>query len=280
MNNVLIIGASGFLGNSLINSFQQSPSIRIGALNRNPALYIRNVSVHYCNVLNYKSLESIIEQYDVIINCIGQITSPISDCLDLNTIGMMNIVKSVKKSNKRLIHISSVSVYGNADNVNETSNLNPETPYGALKCFSEFQVSSNLEDYSILRISNLFGKTQKKGVISYLKNNYLKNNPKIVFNNDGTLKRYYLNVDDLSNVIVQICKNQISGTYNIIGEDFLTIKDIVFKFESILHFDYDVQYHSKKPAENIKSIDDSKLKLQLPITSLISMDQFITEFKK
>ena len=68
----------------------------------------------------------------------------------------------------------------------------------------------------------------------------LYNNNNVYFNNDGSLKRYYLNIDDLSKIIVQIFVKEISGIYNIIGKDFLTIKDVVSKSNEISSYFFNV----------------------------------------
>jgi|APSaa5957512535_1039671.scaffolds.fasta_scaffold04825_4 nucleoside-diphosphate-sugar epimerase len=276
MNSVLIIGASGLLGRTLVKKFINKA--RIGVLCRNPKKYkINTIRTYSIDVLEAVPLDAIIREYDTIINCVGQITSPISNCLTLNTVGVKNIVDSVKKYNKELIHISTVSVYGSANYVDEDSKLNPETPYGSIKCFSEYLIKSNIKKYTILRVSNLYGSSQKKGIIGYLTNSYLSDENEINFNNDGSLKRYYLHIDDLSNVIVQIYMKDISGVYNIIGQDFLTIKGIILMFESVLDYKFDVTYDDIKPIENIKVIDNSKLENLLSIGNKTSVKSYIKD---
>ncbi len=261
MSNVLVIGASGFLGNTLIDYFQNLPSVKTGALSRSPIhFYSNNVQDLCIDVLDYDALDVAIKKYDVIINCSGQISTPISKCLTLNTKGIENIVNAVKKYNKKLIHISTVSVYGSSLLVNEKSEVNPETVYGSIKYFAEHLIFSSLDDYLILRVSNLFGRLQKRGIINYLESSYKENDKKIFFNNDGSMKRYYLNVEDLAEVITQIYNKKICGIYNIVGNDCFTIKDIVKKFANLLHYEFDVLYDSIKPKDNIDKIDATKFK--------------------
>ena len=201
MSNVLVIGGSGFLGNTLIDSFNNLSNIKTGALSRGSIHFYSSSVQELCvDILDYDALDLAIQKYDVIINCSGQISTPISKCFTLNTKGIRNIVNAVKKYNKKLIHISTVSVYGSALLVNEESEVNPETVYGSIKCFAEHLIVSNLDDYVILRVSNLFGRLQKRGIINYLENSYIANENKIFFNNDGSMKRYYLNVKPIDNI--------------------------------------------------------------------------------
>ncbi|EDZ63220.1 NAD-dependent epimerase/dehydratase [Sulfurimonas gotlandica GD1] len=280
MSSILILGASGLLGRTLVDFFKDK-NHTIGVLSRNPIHYTEpNIEVHSVDILEYNSLDSVIQKYKTIINCTGQITNPINLSLLLNTDGISNIVKAVKKHDKRLIHISSVAVYGEAEYVNEESHINPQTPYGSFKYFSEYIVKSNLKNYSILRVSNLFGKHQEKGIINYLTKSYLNNTPNVHFNNDGSLKRYYLHIKDLSSIINEIMKINLSGTYNIIGSECLNIKELVKRFEDILNYKYFVNYSEDLAIENIDKIDDSKIKSITDTTPKVDMNKYIEELKR
>ena len=279
MSSILILGASGLLGRTLVDFFKDK-NHTIGVLSRNPIHYTeQKIEVHSVDILDYNSLDSVIQKYETIINCTGQITKPINLSLLQNTDGISNIVKSVKKHDKRLIHISSVAVYGEAEYVDEESPLNPQTPYGSFKYFSEYIVKNTLEKYSILRVSNLFGKHQEKGIVNYLTKSYLNNTPNVHFNNDGSLKRYYLHIKDLSSTISEILEKNINGTYNIIGKECLSIKELVHMFEEILEYKYYVEYSKDSAIENIDTIDNSKIKSITDSTYKVDMTRYIEELK-
>jgi nucleoside-diphosphate-sugar epimerase len=279
MNKVLIIGASGLLGRSLVEYFI-SNNFQVGALSRYCDSYDDRFYNHTVDVLDYESLEFVVEQYDVIINCIGQITTPIHECVSLNTKGIKNIIDAVKKNGNYLIHLSTVSVYGSSLAVTEESALNPESVYGSLKYFSEYQISQNLTNYVILRISNLYGKSQIKGILGYILRSYHNNEKDLCFNNDGSLKRYYLHIDDLSSIINLILAKRINGVYNVIGSDFLTIKQLISLSENALNFTFDVQYEAKRPIENIDKIDNSKLKKQVDYSPQHNIEEYLQGLKQ
>lgn len=279
MNSVLILGASGLLGNALVD-FLASENYTIGVISREVTYHEDSgIKVYAVNILDFDSLASVIKEYNTIINCTGQVTNPINECLLTNTTGMNNIVKAVKEYDKKLIHISSVAVYGTADYVNEESELNPQTPYGSIKCFAEFLIQSNLSKYTILRISNLFGINQKKGIINYLTENYLANTPDVHFNNNGNLKRYYIHTEDASSVIEKIMNQELTGIYNILGKDQFTIKELVANFEQILGYSFCVSYTNNIPLENINIIDDSKIKSYIEQKYKVSIFDYIKNLK-
>jgi nucleoside-diphosphate-sugar epimerase len=279
MSSLLIIGASGLLGQALTSSFKKKYS-SIGALSRNPINYnCNNIKQHKVDVLNPQTLDSVVKKYDVIINCIGQITFPSSSCLSLNTIGITNIVNSVKKNNKKLIHISTVSVYGNSNYVDEDSELCPVTIYGSMKCFAEYIIRSNLKNYSILRVSNLYGRGQKKGIVNYLQESYFSDEKKLYFNNDGSMKRYYLHIDELARTINQFISKGVIGTYNVIGKDQLTIQELVTMFESILNYKFDINYLDAEPLENLGTINCDKVKKVININIQKDLTHYIENLK-
>ena len=89
MNNVLVLGASGLLGQAIVKQFQ-SQDYKVGALSRGVDNSSSDLVKKYCaNILNYNQIDSIISEYDVIINCTGQITNPINQCLVQNTNGIL-----------------------------------------------------------------------------------------------------------------------------------------------------------------------------------------------
>lgn len=259
MNKVLILGGSGLLGSSLASYFLKR-KFQVGILSRTISNYKNNnVKSYQVDILEYKDLEQIFREYDVVINCIGQITKPSGLCLQLNTKGIDKIIKAVRLSGIHLIHISTVSVYGTSKIANEENELNPESIYGAIKCFAEFQIKQNLENYVILRVSNLFGITQTKGILAYILRTYKNREKDLYFDNKGTLKRHYLHVDDLSIIIGRVLDNHLIGVYNVVGDDFFNIKELINIVENTLNYSFSVHYEDNEPIENIESIQTKKI---------------------
>jgi len=279
MNKVLIIGASGLLGRSLVEYFV-SNNFQVGALSRNCDNQNDKFNNYSVDVLDYEHLEFVVAQYDIVVNCIGQITNPIHECVSLNTKGVKNIIDAVKKNGNYLIHLSTVSVYGSSSTVTEESPVNPESVYGSLKYFAEYQISQNLTNYAVLRISNLYGKGQVKGILGYVLRSFRNNEKALFFNNDGSLKRYYLHIDDLSSIVKLIIDKRVKGIYNVIGSDLLTIKQLVALCEKALDYCFDVQYEIKRPIENIDRVDNSKLKKQVDCFLQHNIEEYLQELKQ
>lgn len=276
MTNIVLLGGGGFIGSKL--------SQRLRELNYNVVIADMH-RVADCtdsflelDILSGSNFAEILKKFDVVINLTGQITSPISGCLRLNTQGITNILMALRGSSTLFIQISTVSVYGTADSVDEESILNPETPYAVCKSFAEFLVKQNLkeENYSILRLSNLFGTEQKKGFFSYIAR-AAKGDHTLEFNNDGSLLRYYLHIDDCVEAICLAVQKRLAGTYNVCGFKPYTIKDIIDIFDKTHKVKFSVEFSNVLPPENIKTISCNKFKELTGYLPMRSVEDYIKE---
>jgi len=219
-NKIIVIGGSGFLGSQIIKTFQNHGlnDIACGDINENENINCDFIKI---DLLDYSNLSKNLSTYDLIINCTGQITDPFNLCFKLNSDGINNLIKSLN-SKKHLIHISTVSVYGSGNYCDEDSILNPETNYAVAKAFAEKKIIEQCDEklFTILRLSNLYGTNQRKGISAYLINSYLTDKV-LSFNNNGKLIRSYMHVSDCAKIIYQIAKKKLHGVYNVKGDETL-----------------------------------------------------------
>ena len=114
-----------------------------------------------CNILNLKSIESIVKKIkpEIILHCAG-LSRPmdihekdICKSIDLNIIGTANIIKISKKYNLKVIYFSTSYVYeGTTGNYMESDPVKPFNNYGLSKLGGECAVSMYVNTL-ILRIS-------------------------------------------------------------------------------------------------------------------------------
>lgn len=273
---IIIIGGSGFLGQNIFNSLQQNQFINvvIGDIQKPKDRYVANYL--YTNLLDYENVREVIKEFDIVINCAGQITYPINTCLKINSTGIKNLVESLAGySQKKLIHISTVSVYGSADTVNEDSPMNPETPYASAKVFAEFIIQNSINlDYVILRIPNLYGPNQVKGIIAYL-NSSIQKDKKLFFNNNGDLLRHYLHIEDCSLAIVKTIENNIHGVFNVPSIEKKTVIDLINLFEKSFKIQFSVSLVKVKPFENISDINSKKFQIKTGFSPSRTIEEYL-----
>ena len=213
------------------------------------------------NVLNKNEFLNLDVDFTMLINLTGQVSIPSNLCFELNTKGINNIIDFIAKHDIKLIQVSTISVYGSSIvEVNEESKLNPESSYGSFKAISEYLIESKLskDNFVIIRLSNLYGNNQAKGLISYLIRSF-KQNDDIFFNNDGFLKRYFLNVEDAANMIFKISNIFKNGVYNYLGNDVYSIKELICLFKEITNKNLNVFYENSKPWENLAKVSSTKI---------------------
>jgi nucleoside-diphosphate-sugar epimerase len=265
--NVVIFAGGGFLGKALINSLKLNGFDQIGCVDLvDPN--IEGVQFYALDLLtsNTEELINIIKKYDIVLNCLGQITNPINLCFRLNTEGIDRITAAILKADKFLFHFSTVTVYGSTNSANEKTDLNPETAYSSSKAFAEYLIESKLnkDRYCIVRLSNLYGDGQPKGVFSYMKRSYHSDRI-LEFNNNGEMVRYYLNVKDCADIVSKMLMNSVTGLYNIIGPDKFTLKELITIAEQILNIEFKTSFEEVVAPDNTLLIADEKLKNQIDV---------------
>ena len=261
IDKIIVLGGSGFLGSYIVKALQKAEigDIFYGDIVSNSALNCKYVKL---DLLDANDMSKSLDAYDTIINCTGQITQPFNLCFKLNSIGITNLAKVLLGKRNRLIHISTVAVYGSAGNCNEESPLNPETNYATAKAFAEQILLKNYDKkrLAILRISNLYGCHQVKGIFAYLLRSY-HTDRKLNFNNDGTLTRSFMHVEDCADIIADVVKNRkVTGIYNVKGHETYSVKELIEQFENRFDVIFEKLFSQTLPWENIENLYDSKLR--------------------
>lgn len=239
MSRIVILGGSGFLGKSLIKMLDCGDyKIRV-MLHKNNIPF--KVEKFYSNILYQKKLEKEIVEGDIIINLVGQFNGNLSQFIDLNLYGGLNLLEACKqRKNIRIILVSSINVYGaNLDHASrEKDQLRPETVYGTIKLMTEkiykyYSIKYGI-DVTVLRLANLYGPTKKDGLIKKLVDAIKVKSPVIIYNN-GKQFRDFLFVEDATLGIVQAIKHANKGyeILNISSGQRYMINDVIKLIEKI-----------------------------------------------
>ena len=109
----------------------------------------------------------------------------------------------------KVIFPSSVTVY------DDNGNLNPKTVYGITKLAGEHLIKAYTDNYWILRITNPYGKHDKKSVFAKLKDCKLNNKTFTIYNDQTAVKDFFP-VEHVVDVITKIIDGKIlPGIYNV-----------------------------------------------------------------
>jgi len=225
--NILILGGAGFLGSNLVRRCLSDDKNRVTVVDSlDPRLKssIENlqevrVSIEFIegDIRDSSLMESVVEGEEVIFNCAGQTSHPISlsDPLfdvEINCAGNLRVLEAVRKCNKdaRIIYTSSSTVIGKAmgDTITENHSEYPLDIYSANKCVAEkyyyiYHKVHGLKTLS-LRFANLYG-PYGKGYPEFGFINYFiwlaANNQEISIFGDGSQTRNVMYVEDAADLL-------------------------------------------------------------------------------
>lgn len=264
MKNVVILGASGFLGTSLLKKLNKK-KFNIKILNHTKKL---NHKYHSINgsILSKSKLNSLISNNDIVINLTGQFSGNFENFFKVNLIGSTNLLNVIKnKKNVKIIHISSIDVYGENSNFSkEIDQPIPTSIYGTTKFLTEqlyekFSKENHL-NVTILRCSNLYGPTKRNGIIANLLKSKKSKIP-LLLTHKGKQIRDFLFVEDAVDGIIQAIQHFKPGyrIFNISSGKKFKIIDVIEEMKKnnvILNY----KLTSSKPDEFCICADNSKSK--------------------
>ena len=266
---LLVTGGLGFIGSNFISKvFENQKDWSV--INVDAELYGSNhqslkkfknnskYSFVKGNITDQKLMEKLISKSDIVVNFAAEshVDRSISNAkpfIDSNILGIFTLLEIIKKTKKKMIHVSTDEVYGSFDSgsAKEETRLNPSSPYAASKASAELLIQSYVTTYGcdviITRCTNNYGPKQfpekliPKTIILAL------NNKKIPIYGTGKNVRDWIFVEDHCDAIIDVLIKGKSGkSYNISAGNEIDNMTIIKKILTIV----------EKPLENIKFVED------------------------
>ncbi|MEN8228006.1 MAG: NAD-dependent epimerase/dehydratase family protein [Bacteroidota bacterium] len=258
-SSILIIGGFGFMGRNLYQHLVQAGYSTVNIMSNVPLSTedpFRSVFNHrlYLGSINDKKLvEEVISDHEVIFSLAGlsgaasSISSPFED-LRVNLEGHLNILEACRKkgNNNRIIFPSTRLVYGKPLTlpVSETHPLDPQSIYAIHKNTAEYYYLLYSKLYAlktvVYRISNPYGYNYNPEGISYsVLNQFIHKaiiGEPIQLFGDGTQKRDYLHINDLSRIMEETIHNEtLTGNIYNIGSGIATsIIEVVRTIQEVI----------------------------------------------
>ena len=254
MKKVIVTGGSGFIGTNLVNFLIRKKLfvIYIDKLTYSSNKYkdtIRNkfnYKFFKLDINNKKKLNALIKRHKpkAIFNLAAEthvdrsIDGP-KPFIHTNINGTFNILECLrkfkKKTNIKLIHISTDEVYGDIKNnlrSNEKKNYEPSSPYSASKAAADHLVSSYIRTYKINAVisncCNNYGPFQFPEKLIPLTITNILRGKKIPIYGDGLNIRDWLFVEDHCGAIdIILNKAKPGSTYCIGGNNEIKNIDLV-----------------------------------------------------
>lgn len=190
--NVLITGNKGFIGSNIKVNV-------IGAINRGWDIKYEDKDIN----------DDIPGKYDTVIHCAAEMFDK-DKMMWTNYLGTLNIVKHCLKWGARLIHLSTVSVYGDG-------------MYGYSKKMAENVVEKLRPKGCILRLTNVYGPGGSSPA------NRFEQGENVIFG-DGSHVKDHVHLNDVVRAINMAINDEWEGTINIASGAPMAIKDVFERF--------------------------------------------------
>ena len=227
--SVLITGANGFVGGYLLNTLQSS-EWNVIPLVHNKAGLLNEIVLDFCSE-DFSTLFNTLPKVDVIVHLGAKIVFGNGLKQDLfvpNVLATAELANWGKKIDAHFIFASSVVVNGVQNPcITSESKPNPDTDYGYSKWLAEELITMSGIRHTILRIAGIFGKNgpQHLGINKAI-DNALNGEIPVQYGN-GKIKRNYIYVKDLVDIIIYCMENQIDGTHLVAGSSTNTLADML-----------------------------------------------------
>lgn len=214
---ILIIGASGFVGNSLYQILKNKNVIGT-YLSRFKEGLIK------LDMTSKSDLESLYNKYKPKIVYMPAFIPGVDYCelnkdaCEINRSGIRNVMEICKKYNSKLIFFSSDYIFdGKYGPYLEIDKPNPINEYGKTKLICE-KIVQELSDYLIIRTTVVYGYNieSKNFLMSLIKD--LKTGLKRKVPLDQIGSPTYIN--DLSKITISLVEKNKNGIYNVVGPDY------------------------------------------------------------
>ena len=272
--NVLLVGATGFLGIHICNLLLKEGYNIVGITHRKQHKDNLIPGVKYITMDISKEQEfSKLKDYnlDTIIHTAAYVNfedkkDDLERCFNVNVRGTLNLLEYATENEiKHFVYSSSVSVYleGTNKTFTEEDACSPSSYYGMSKLIGELLCKKYQKEQGIncciFRYGGMYGyrANHKIPIIKFLEN-ILKKEIITLFNENS--RRNYLYVKDAAFANLFSITNKLRGTYNVVSDEYLKIVEMV-KIITDIFKEYmpRVQYSNDKTKNDIV-YDVAKLK--------------------
>ena len=228
---VVIIGNTGFIGNSIYNYLGKTKEYDLIGISKN--------EIDLSGEKNSIALSKYLTADCIVVMCAG-VKKQLGDNLstfESNSAIINNFCRAISLvPPKKIIFFSSASVYGEDvdydEKINEKTPVQPKTYYGIAKYTAERLLekicTENETELVILRPPLIYGKNDRSRGYGPTGFTYKAiESDEIILWGDGSEFREFVFVDDVSRVIHRLLNNNFSGILNIVSGRSYTFRKIV-----------------------------------------------------
>jgi len=280
LTNVLITGATGFIGSHLAHRLSKDKSNTIVILVRDcktgPWLnwlkeFLSKTFRVRGDILNLKLLTRVLVQYEIeqVYHFAAQaivkkaLKDPINT-YEINVMGTLNLLEACRQAEVDKVLIQSTDkVYG------EKLAANPEDPpiaggiYETSKACADLIAQSYMKTYEmnivIPRSCNVYGYDLSPRIIPNTIRQCLRHQDPIIFKGEKTM-RQYIYVEDLVDALIHLMNGDYTGVFNVATHDVFKQEEVVKTILRVGNF----KHLKPRYVEREKPIKEIKMQSMIP----------------
>lgn len=268
MKKYVITGGAGFIGSHIAEYLSGEghqvvvlDSLRTGFESNLNGL---NVKFQKGDIRDEKLVNELVEGADGIFHLAAMVSVPesllkIKECIDINTIGTVNILEAAKNNfGCKVVLSTSAANYGNNPVLPKVETMSPEpmTPYAITKLDGEYYLKMYQDQYNVptasLRYFNVFGPRQNPksayaAAVPIFINKALQNKPITIYG-DGLQTRDFIYVKDVvkANILASTIGNE---TYNVALGHSTSVLELAEKIIEITNSKSEIQFLEERPGD-------------------------------
>lgn len=230
-HRVVILGGTGFIGNSLSGILYTNDNIELSIIHKNPLIQNKFPGVKYYQTdvtKQDKKLGKVISNID----CLVILSQPQLDLIN-------NIITFSSKI-KKIIYASTLLLYPDSPHKqDEDSLLKPINNYEKSKLKEEQLLQSYAKTHNtklcIVRLTNVYGNVKNRGIVQKIFTAIL-NNEQLTINGSGNQLRDYTFIEDVINPLQHLIlssQNKSVEIFNICSGEAHTLNEVISIIEEI-----------------------------------------------
>lgn len=268
MKKYVITGGAGFIGSHIAEylSGEGQQVVVLDSLRTGFEKNLNGLNVEFVkgDIRDKELVDELVKDATAVFHLAALVSVPesllrLDECIDINTIGTINILEAARKNKDcKVVLSSSAANYGNNPILPKVETMIPEpmTPYAITKLDGEFYLKMYQDQWNVptasLRYFNVFGPRQNPqsayaAAVPIFINKALQNQPITIYG-DGLQTRDFIYVKDVvkANILASTIGNE---TYNVALGYSTSILELAEKIIQITNSKSQIQFLEERSGD-------------------------------